>query len=602
MNSHPSDDLVSRIHRLLDREMDAQELALLESELLSNPDARKIYLQYASLHSSLECHFTSESEIHHGRILPIDRYLARQNRRIAWFSGMAAAAILMVTALFLWSRLAKTPASIASFQTTPGSEFVVTHSEKSNTAIDQTIRSGSRVEVLSGTIEATFASGVSCLIDAPCEVVFHDDRHISMEYGVGLFQVPHGVSGFAVSTRSLKIVDLGTAFGIVAKQDGLDEVHVTQGSVEVGVLKSEKSIRKEIVKAGSARRFDESGAITSTTFDSSRFPKQLIKPLNIRNAGFEESGLVGEEINKVGYGPVHGWAASGAGVGYNKFPQPFLKQPAHEGDYVAFIQGKGLISQTVSGFDPTKLYTVTYFVNERGLPDASTRTSVTLDFETTAYNPSEPITRTDSFRRIVSGPLAVYGPSANVQISAKTLTGDASLLIDSVRISRAVPTIQDGGFETAVIPSKGFIQAIRDDAGVLKKSFWNFANGAGVQHNGSPFLAPRAPEGSQTAVFQNANSSMETMLHGFEDGVSYRLHLKAAARDSGAATLKFTLNDQPLHFNDSETLTPDTRKFQAYSSDTFQNKGGSMNFRIEAISDGATFIDDLYFEFVAEAE
>ncbi len=602
MNPSSSDDLSARIQSLFDGQMDARELVLLDQELQSDPQARKLFLEYAHLHSALESHFASESELHHGRIITIDRYLARQKLRIARFSGIAAAAILMISGLLLWSVYSEDPKTIASFESSPDSDIVMAHSKKSDSAIGQSIRPGSRLKISSGTIEATFSSGVRCLLEAPCEVTFHDEKHISVAHGVGLFQVPKGVSGFAVDTRSLKVVDLGTAFGIIAKRNGFDEVHVTHGSVEVSLQKPNKTELKEIIKAGSARRFDESGKITATAFDASRFPKQLIKPLKIRNPGFEESSLLVSKMDEVGYGPVYGWAASGAGVGHNKFSQPFLRQPAHDGDHVAFIQGKGLISQTISGFDPSKRYSVTYFVSERGMAEASTRTSVSLDFGVTSFIPSQPIKKTDAFRRIVSGPLEVFGPSANLQISAHTLTGDASLLIDSVSISRAVPVIEDGGFEFPALPPKQFVQANRDNTELLKTSSWVFKNGAGVQQNASAFASAQAPEGSQSAVIQNTGAGMETTLHGFEPGVSYRLQLSAAGRDGGAATFKISLNNQPVRFNDSDTLTPDIGKYQSFSSDTFQTQGGSLSLEIESISEGSSFIDDLHFEFVAEAE
>jgi hypothetical protein len=602
MSDSHSEDLQTRIHRLLDGEMNAQELDLLDLELQSDPEARKLYLDYAKMHSALENHFTSQGKINHGHIVPIERYLAWQNRRIAKFSGMAAAIILTLTGLFLWSKLAKTPDRIAVFQSSPDSDFVLVHSNQSDSAGNQSIRPGSRLKISSGTIEATFSSGVRGLLEAPCEVTFHDDQRIAVAHGVAKFDIPTGVSGFTVETRNLRVVDLGTAFGIIARRNGYDEVHVTKGSVEIGYRTSKMNEHTEVVKAGSARRFDESGKIVATAFDASRFPDQLIKPLKIRNSGFEESSLVASKVNDVGYGPLYGWAAIGAGVGHNKYSQPFLNQPAHEGEHVAFIQGKGLISQTISGFDPDKLYSVTYFVNERGLSEASTSTSVSLDFGATSFNSSQPIRKTDAFQRIASGPLKVYGPSANLKISAKALTGDASLLIDSVNVARAVPSIPNGGFETPVVSPREFIQAYKDDKGLLKAPSWTFANGAGVQHNGSAFAASKAPEGSQTAVFQNADATFETKLDGFESGVSYRLVINAAARDLGAATLRISLDDKSLRFNESDSLIPNNKKFESYMSDTFKIEGGEHRLKIESISEGCTFVDDLYFEFVSEAE
>lgn len=286
---------------------------------------------------------------------------------------------------------------------------------------------------------------------------------------------------------------------------------------------------------------------------------------------------------------------------------PFLTQPAHGGKNIAFIQGKGAIAQSISGFIPAKTYTVTYFVNERGFtPDEkkppATRTSVSLDLGESFYEHPGLITKTDSFRRIVSGPLHVYGPTANIEIRGQDTSGDAALLIDSVSITRSVPAVPDGGFENPMQPLHGFRQAIGAGGGDLTGSAWKLSDGGGITANRSGFTPPPAPEGSQAAVLQDQDSVIETIVTGFEPGVTYRLHLEAAGRTSGAAALRATLGGKPLIFQGSETLIPSVGNYQSFTSADFQAASDTLPLLIHSTSEGSTFLDDLRFEFVAEAE
>lgn len=321
----------------------------------------------------------------------------------------------------------------------------------------------------------------------------------------------------------------------------------------------------------------------------------------LRNPGFESLENIPGSRNPVGYGTIPNWGTSGGTVGSSDTSQPFLEQPAHSGERVAFIQNSGAIAQSASGFDSTKTYTVTYFVSERGLPGASSRTSVSLDLGTSFYREPEPIRKTDAFRRIVSGPLHVYGPSANIEIRAHDHIGDASLLIDSVSLSSAVPAIPDGGFENPVQPPHGFRQANGAGGGDLTGSAWKLSDGGGITANLSNFRPPTAPEGSQAAILQNG-SSIETTVTGFEPGVTYRLQLEAAGRTGGAAALRVTLGGMPLIFHDSETLIPSVGSYQSFTSADFQATSDTLPLHIHSTSEGSTFLDDLRFEFVAEAE
>jgi len=594
-------DLQERILRLLDGEMQAEEISSLEAELRDSPVSRAIYIQLAALHSALLNQYASRSAVEPSRIISIDRIVSRQRQRLRRFATLAAAAALVLAAIPFWFKLTGKPASLATFQTTQGATYQLNHSKQSANTEERILLVGSQLKLTSGQLEATFSSGARCVLKAPCEITAFSDRHVRIGKGSAWFHVSPQAKGFMVETPSLSIIDLGTEFGVIAEPDGQDEIHVLKGEVEAARHQSGKAGQKQLLKAGQARRITEAGELIQTGIRTNLFPTSLFQPLAIRNANFDEIDDIPEGHNKLGYGAIPAWASSGVGVGLSSRFQPFLEQHAHSGSHVAFIQGKGTISQSVSGFDPYKLYSITYFVSERGRPDAASRTSVSLDLGSSAYSPTGPIRKTDRFRRIVSGPLHVFGPTANIQISAQAVQGDASLLIDSVSLSRAVPAIPDGGFEMAVLPPNQFAQAIHNKPHELDDSPWKFVGGAGINRNGSDFGSAPAPEGSQTAVIQGSGASMESDFHDFEPGVTYRLHLQAAGREEGSAGLRITLDGTPLRFRNAGSLHPTERKFKAFVSEDFKATSDSSKLRIESTTSGTTFLDDLHFEFVTEA-
>ncbi len=602
MNNRLPEDLENRILLMLDGELDAKGIAQLDIELQSNKQARELYLQTAALHSALQNHHQSRSNMPLMPVIPMKRLLAQHRRKQVRISLMAAAALMLITAVTLWLINAPRHDSLASFLVTQDASFTLTHSEngKESSPDGNTLRTGSRLQISHGTTEIAFKSGVRCIAKAPSDILVLADDRISMSQGEAWFEVPPAAIGFTIETPKLNIVDLGTKFGVLAPADGEHEVHVVKGKVEINALGRDKKSDKLILTAGMARKVDDDGNLLETAYDSDRFQKTLPNSLIIRNPGFDSLENYSADHDIRGYGPIASWATSGLGIGISNEAQPFLEQPPHSGTHTAFIQGKGQISQTISGFDPSKLYTVTYFIGERGLPGAATSTSVSLDLGTTSYTVPDNIKKTDNFRRIVSGPLAVFGPSANIQISASPVSGDCSLLIDSVSISRAVPTIPDGGFENPV-QGKGIFKQPVAGNGSLVGSNWTFKNGGGITGNHSPFLPPLAPEGSQAAILQNQGASFSTLVNGFESDVTYTISFDAAARKDGASSFQVKLGDKTISFNNVQTITPKDLNYTTFTSDTFIASQNSLSLSFESTGEGTSFIDDLRFNFVAEA-
>ncbi len=597
-------DLESRIIQLLDGELGLQQIEQLDAELLNDRQARELYIQTAALHSALQNQYLSCSNLPPAPIISVNRLLARHRRQLVKLSLVAAAALLAISAVSLWMIMApRNTRSMARFLAAPDTTFTLTHSTGGGApAGNNALHPGSRLRLGTGTMEVKFDSGVRCVIEAPCELVTHTNNRISMTEGVAWFMVPPPAVGFTVETPQFTIIDLGTEFGIISPGDGSGEVHVLTGKVAIEPPHQRQGSKRFVLDAGQARRMDSHGNLVKTALKASRFMKSLPGNIVIRNPNFDLPDEMKKHRNNVGYGPITNWATSGLGIGVSSKHQPFLRQLAHSGKQVAFIQGKGAISQSVSGFDPTKLYSVTYFVSERGLPGAVTHTSVSLDLGTHSYSPPCQIVKTAAFRRIVSGPLAVFGPTANIEIRAQRTAGDASLLVDSVSISRAVPAVTDGGFEDPVQPHRSYKQANGAGTGSLDGTAWTFEFGSGITTNGSHFSPPPAPEGSQAAIIQGGRASLRIPVTGFEPGVTYTLSLDAAGRSIQSAPIRVMLGDLALSFGNSETITPAPDRYTTFTSNGFTPAQETQILNIESLAEGTTFIDDLRFNFVAEAD
>jgi len=87
----------------------------------------------------------------------------------------------------------------------------------------------------------------------------HADDLLYLNEGTAWFHVPKQAIGFQVKTKDLTIVDLGTKFGVFAKPDDHDEVHVLKGRVQV----TANRVRKEsmILTVNEARRINPIGQL-----------------------------------------------------------------------------------------------------------------------------------------------------------------------------------------------------------------------------------------------------------------------------------------------------------------------------------------------------
>ena len=299
-----------------------------------------------------------------------------------------------------------------------------------------------------------------------------------------------------------------------------------------------------------------------------------------------------------GYGPVQDWTLTGSS-GNNDAAGPFNNGlPIPDGSRIGFIQVSGSFTQTVSGFQPGKSYSVRYLENERGLvPNAEARHQVSLGGSIVV--PGKNITRTDAYRRVQSQ--AFTATSASHDLVLANVPGgvaDNTLLLDFVEVTRAVPIVANGGFDDFGLAPATF-QYNPLDPSVA----WSFTGGGGISRNGSAFqsLNPNAVEGQQIGFIQGAGS-ISQVITGFEVGATYSFRWLEQSRSGAGSNDLDVLIDGVSIFGSH--IVSDVN-FTEQTSNPFIANSSSLTLSFVSTNplggDRTVFIDDSFFNFVAEA-
>jgi hypothetical protein len=299
-------------------------------------------------------------------------------------------------------------------------------------------------------------------------------------------------------------------------------------------------------------------------------------------------------------GPITGWTSSGATglnpAGGNPFANNGL---VPHGMNVAFIQGSGSLSQSISGFEAGKTYRLTYYENARAgypVPNQEVRlgTQILIASHSVAAVESASTYTKNYLKRRVE--FSVSSSGTYTLIFTTSGTGDYAVLLDKVCINEvSAPYVENGGFETntfTVYP--GYVGSNGPITG------WTSSGCTGLNPTGSnnPFADNgKKPEGNNVGFIQYAGSLSQT-INGFEAGVKYRLTYYENARIATMQpTLQVTLGSQtlvPLHtiwaVDDYGIYGLDYRKVMI--DFTVPNDGAyTLTFAAGNSQDSATLID-----------
>lgn len=271
--------------------------------------------------------------------------------------------------------------------------------------------------------------------------------------------------------------------------------------------------------------------------------------ITIQNPSFQEQDFTAFPGYLGGSNPttINGWATTG-GAGINGTDigagAPFADNGTiPDNTRVAFIQGTGSLSQTVTGLTVGKQYWLQGYANGRSTPpnDIPLASVSFGGIPLLTNQPAPSVGGTNPFYKL-NLPFIATATSGSILISSTASSGgDAALVVDGLTLIQRDAdeiVIFNPSFEASGInlPFPGYLPTV---AG------WTTSLGAGgntaINPAGGPFSNAFVPEGLSHAVLQNT-ASLSQQLSGLTIGSPYRLTLDYYGRDGTAPTALVTID------------------------------------------------------------
>jgi ferric-dicitrate binding protein FerR (iron transport regulator) len=253
------DELRDWIDKSLNDTATDEELRALEERLLRDSHARDHYLNAVNLHASLNRRFSVA--VDSTSVVPMPT-VARQSFG-TWLAIAASVALVIGGSSVLFSNASPTAviAHVVGAYGDSGEAY----------AVGDSVKPGS-VNVSRGLVRLDFSNGARVTIEGPAQVELINEKRIILHRGVVTATIPESAIGFVVDTAAAHVVDLGTSFGVSVSDEGLTDVCVFDGEVEVSSPESGNNKAPRLVKEGEAIRVAEnSKTIDSVAYETARF-------------------------------------------------------------------------------------------------------------------------------------------------------------------------------------------------------------------------------------------------------------------------------------------------------------------------------------------
>jgi hypothetical protein len=241
MKRPPFPDIDELLQRLLDEQIEPEEMERLQKAIREDPRVRDYYVD-----SMLVCAVLRRSGYVTGELSESDLIKAlsgedsRGGTKRFWQRFRLIAAILMFGALisvsfFLFRHKVQGP----SIGKLTGAYEVQWRG--SNPHPGEPLYTG-LYDLREGVAKMELGQGMSLMVEAPCQVELTSVDEVNLRKG-RLVVTSSQAKGFRVRTLTALITDLGTEFGVIVHSDGSTEAHVLKGhiSVALGLNKSNQS-------------------------------------------------------------------------------------------------------------------------------------------------------------------------------------------------------------------------------------------------------------------------------------------------------------------------------------------------------------------------
>ncbi|MBE0538050.1 MAG: FecR domain-containing protein [Phycisphaerae bacterium] len=259
MSTPPFPNMDELLQRLLDGEIEADEMKPLQKAIREDPRVRDYYVD-----SMLVCAVVRRSSQVTGELSRSDLMQAissrtsqgdfqRFGRRVRSIAAVLLFGALVSASVYLIRHMAQGPAigvlagqydaQWRGFDPPPGGPLYIR---------DYDLREG--------VAKMELGQGTRLLLEAPCRVKLTSVGEVTLLSGRLVAVVSPEATGFQVRTPTALITDLGTEFGVIAHSDGSTEAHVLKGHIHV-LLDPERTSQSTslIVNEGQAATVEATG-------------------------------------------------------------------------------------------------------------------------------------------------------------------------------------------------------------------------------------------------------------------------------------------------------------------------------------------------------
>jgi len=234
MSTPPFPDMDELLQRLLDDQIEPEEMARLQKAMREDPRVREYYVD-----SLYTCGVIRRSSQVTGELTESDLIQALSDsqtqggsrgigRRFCVIAAILILGVLAFVSLSLFRHGAQGPA-IGTLAGAYEAQW-----EGARPRPGKPLHLGA-YNLRDGLAKMELGQGTSLLLEAPCQIELRSIEEVTLRKGTLTAIVPPQARGFRVRTPTALITDLGTEFGVIARSDGSTEAHVLKGHVSVAL-------------------------------------------------------------------------------------------------------------------------------------------------------------------------------------------------------------------------------------------------------------------------------------------------------------------------------------------------------------------------------
>lgn len=259
MSTPPFPNMDELLQRLLDDQLEPDEMQRLAQAIRADPRVRDYYIDSMLVSAVVRRSSQATGELSKSDLIAALSGGKRQSgsRRLGR-RFYATAALLMLGALVLvslhWLRPRAQGPALGTLADAYEAQWRGSHPRPG-----ELLYAGS-YDLREGVAKMALGEGASLLLEAPCRVELQHAGEVTLRSGRLAVEVLPPAQGFRVRTSTALITDLGTEFGVIASPDGSTEAHVLKGHVNIALDPNRtRQPRSVIVNEGSAAVVDARG-------------------------------------------------------------------------------------------------------------------------------------------------------------------------------------------------------------------------------------------------------------------------------------------------------------------------------------------------------